>query len=510
MTQILRFIISVSLIGIICSEPILGNDHPNGMKTDDAKVEKNKDTKDKIEKEKLDEPDTLSPQKKTIRKTLTLKGYIEDLDAISLSVSTQNWTDLKVISPPVHGLEVKKNEVVLKLDTEKILKNLQMLSYELKILDFNKEILQEEIKLAEELEPLEKEKIDQLENYAKVDYKRYKEIYLPFDKRSASMSLKRNEENLAYAAEELNQLKKMYEADDLTEETEEIILQRAQNQYDQAKFSLEAAKIRNEELMQIRFPRDQTAIDTNFNRDKLSIKTMRKIKPVELNLQKLEGKKISEERKQFAINKEKLEKDLKLMQTVKTPVSGVLYWGTFERGKWSGTSSFKTKLRKGGMLKSHEEFVTICPGKNFRARFNLPEKHLHKIKAGHDASISMISSEDTEINCSIDSVSRTPVQPGTFDVIAKISLPDGFLEPVPGAECTLERVTYHKLGAITLPDSVIHEEDHDSDKKYIYFLNKNGKSIKRFIKIGEKTGDLVEIISGVKMNMKVLRNKPSK
>ena len=84
----------------------------------------------------------------------------------------------------------------------------------------------------------------------------------------------------------------MYEADDLTEETEEIILQRAQNQYDQAKFSLEAAKIRNEELMQIRFPRDQTAIDTNFNRDKLSIKTMRKIKPVELNLQKLEGKKI--------------------------------------------------------------------------------------------------------------------------------------------------------------------------------------------------------------------------
>ena len=85
-----------------------------------------------------------------------------------------------------------------------------------------------------------------------------------------------------------------------------------------------------------------------------------------------------------------------------------------------------------------------------------------------------------------------------------------FLEPVPGAECTLERVTYHKLGAITLPDSVIHEEDHDSDKKYIYFLNKNGKSIKRFIKIGEKTGDLVEIISGVKMNMKVLRNKPSK
>ena len=41
----------------------------------------------------------------------------------------------------------------------------------------------------------------------------------------------------------------MYEVDDLTEETEEIILQRAQNQYDRAKILLEAAKIRNEDLL---------------------------------------------------------------------------------------------------------------------------------------------------------------------------------------------------------------------------------------------------------------------
>ena len=68
------------------------------------------------------------------------------------------------------------------------------------------------------------------------------------------MSLKYYEESLAYAAEELNQLKKMYEADDLTEETEEIILQRAQNQYDRAKFSLEAARIRNEDTLKIQIP----------------------------------------------------------------------------------------------------------------------------------------------------------------------------------------------------------------------------------------------------------------
>ena len=43
------------------------------------------------------------------------------------------------------------------------------------------------------------------------------------------MNLKSSEQYLVCAAEELNQLKKMYEADDLTEETEEIILQRSKS-----------------------------------------------------------------------------------------------------------------------------------------------------------------------------------------------------------------------------------------------------------------------------------------
>ena len=56
------------------------------------------------------------------------------------------------------------------------------------------------------------------------------------------MSLNRQEQYLSYSLEELNQLKKMYEADDLTEETEEIIIQRAQNDVDQAKFVESARK----------------------------------------------------------------------------------------------------------------------------------------------------------------------------------------------------------------------------------------------------------------------------
>jgi multidrug efflux pump subunit AcrA (membrane-fusion protein) len=322
------------------------------------------------------------------------------------------------------------------------------------------------------------------------------------------MSLKSSEQYLAYAAEELNQLKKMYEADDLTEETEEIILQRAQYQYERAKFSYEAAKIRNEEALKFQLPRGKKATDSNFDREKLSLQTLRKIKPAELNRKKLEGRKMTEERKQFAIKKSKIEKDLKAMHPIKSPVNGILFWGTFERGKWSGANSLKSKLRKGGVLKPNEDFVTIAPSKRIRARLNLPEKNFHQVKIGNEAKLTLTSADESKIQSSIKSISKTPVQPGIYDLTADIIIPKGFLPPVPGSACSLECVTYYRKEAITLPSSVIHSETDDPDSKYIYFLNKTGKHQKKTIEIGKKSGDAVEILSGIRMSMKVLKDKP--
>ena len=217
-----------------------------------------------------------------------------------------------------------------------------------------------------------------------------------------------------------------------------------------------------------------------------------------------------EERKQFAINKDKTERDLKVMHMIKSPSSGILFWGTFDRGKWSGVNTLKTKLRKGGIIKPHEGFATVCPAKKIRARLDLPEKNLHQVKIGNKADLRLTSADDSKLTSSIQSVSKTPVLPGIYDLSAEILLPKGFIPPTPGSTCTLECVTYHRIDAITLPTSVIHSapDDDDADSKFIYILNKKGKTQKRTIEIGKKSGDYYEILSGVRMGMKVLKNKP--
>ena len=82
----------------------------------------------------------------------------------------------------------------------------------------------------------------------------YRKTQLPHKKESAEAALESAKDSLSYVEEELKQLKKMYEADDLTEETEEIILKRAQASVERAKFTLKGAEIRKTRVFNLKYP----------------------------------------------------------------------------------------------------------------------------------------------------------------------------------------------------------------------------------------------------------------
>ncbi|HAE11849.1 MAG TPA: hypothetical protein DCG39_09430, partial [Opitutae bacterium] len=318
--------------------------------------------KEEPKKDKKEKPKTTTPEKKHIRIELSLKGFFEDPDAVPISIDTKNWPEIKVTKPPIQGRKVKKGDLLLGLEQEKISRRMDLVNFDLSMVELDRQVLSSELKLDEALAPMEKEELERVEGYVKQDFERFKEIELPFDKKAADMTLKSYRDSLAYATEELNQLKKMYEADDLTEETEEIILQRTQNQVNRAKFMLEGAINRNERFHQILVPREVVAVEDSFNRKKLSMSTLRKIMPLELKKKRLEMDKLNEEKTKLLRIKKELEFDMRQLKPV-APAAGILYWGTFKKGKWSGTTILEPKLRKSGIIKSHEEFLTILPHK---------------------------------------------------------------------------------------------------------------------------------------------------
>ena len=510
MTFLLKqiYFLSIQILIVFSAEKItFSQDKKEKIPSLDKNVSLQVPNQGKKEAKDLTETETIRAEIKPFKINLTLKGFIEDIDAQSLAIKTNYWSDLRVVQSPKQGRMVKKDEILVQLDQEKIRQQIHNLSHELRLLEIDFQILEVELKLAESLVPLEMEAIELNEKYVQEDFKRFKNQDLPFQKRSLQMNLKRVQDYLLYSQEELNQLEKMYQEDDLTEETEEIILQRAKNQVDYAKFSVESAQKNFEDFNTIQAPRSQKAMQDSFNREKLLFSAQRKTTPAEVKLIKLKLVKMEQGKKILLKNKRDLEQDLKNM-TLKSPVDGKVYWGTFERGKWSGTLPLKNKLQEGGNLKAYEEILTVCPSKRFKAIVEIPEKDLYLVQKSLIGKLIFSSLPEEKINAKIESVSESPHSPNKYHAILAFTLPKGFNNPVPGTACSFTFVAYEKKSAITLPAKFVFKDDYDPEILYVYVLNKSGKSRKKRVDVGKQAGDTLEILRGITMRDKVLKEKP--
>ena len=73
--------------------------------------------------------------------------------------------------------------------------------------------------------------------------------------KSAEFMVKYYDFMLDYEKDELDQLEKMYEADDLTEETEEIVLKRQRTPSSSPSSAWRTAKLSRDEMLNIALPR---------------------------------------------------------------------------------------------------------------------------------------------------------------------------------------------------------------------------------------------------------------
>jgi len=265
--------------------------------------------------------------------------------------------------------------------------------------------------------------------------------------------------------------------------------------------------MRNEKFNEVLLPREVVSIEDAYDRKKLSMATARKILPVELKKKKLELQKLEKEKSKLLRVRKELEFDLKQMNP-DSPATGILYWGTFKRGKWSGTTILEPKLRKAGLIKPHEEFLTVSPNKRTQVRIQLPEKYLDEVHEGMKGKIERVIQTDQKLEASLTKIGDIPINPGLYDLTVDVVIPEDHQSPLPGSLANLKVVLYEKANALTLPSSTIFSEDTDPDSKFVYLPSKNGKTKKKKVKVGKKSGDRIEILSGIRLGAKVLAEKP--
>lgn len=502
-------LLSALLFACLAALPAFADEQekPKAEKKAPAAVEKKKEAA--AAKKEETKPD----EKKSDAATYTLKespfslktklsGTIEATKATPIAMNLKRWADMTVIEVAPHGTSVKKGDVLISLETEKLKKAIQKLEEAMPGKEIALEASQRELETLEKTTPLTLERGRKAKVQAEADLAYYEDVTKEIQIRDAKQSVESAANYLAYAEEELKQLKKMYEQDDMTEETEEIILQRAENSVKNYRWLLEKAEERSERNLTTTIPRQHEKMERDVELTQISWRASEKSTRDALAKKRLEFEAAERSFEDSVRSLEEHKNDLEAL-TVKAPHDGIVYYGMAQRGKWTTASTVERKLQPGAKLSMREVVLTIVDPARVQLRVAAGETALKGLSPGQSGELVMKWNSDIKADAKVESVSFVPFYNNTFDTVVAVSGVKEKSKVMPGMAATAEITTYENKKALTVPKGAIKKDGDEST------VTLKGGDL-RMVETGKSDAKVTEITKGLKAGDIILLSSEKK
>lgn len=419
-----------------------------------------------------------------------LEGILVPTKTQTLLLSPKRWKSFQVETVSQHGAAIKAGEPLLTFKTDAIEKDLvekgaSVKSQELKLAIANRELteLQQKNELAL---AAAKRRMDN----AEADLAYYESTGQPAKKESLTNSLQQYQDFLIYQKEELTQLLKMYEEDDITEETEEIILVRQKARVRDAENNLKEQKRKNAYSLEVSLPRElvknQESVETariDYATAKLNLERNYELKKLEVD--KLD-RALTEAKEMLA----ELQEDRKLFDVV-AEFDGNLVYGEFSNGQWKKGKSPEF-LKTGGSVPSETTCLTLVASDSTLSLQSLIEtEKMEELQA---------SLTEAGENAPSVEIAPYPNLDGKHLVTLEAQPAEDF--QFPGQKEKTELVFYQVEQAIVIPASTIKTKEDGTS--YVLVKLSEGDPEERTIELGKKSEDNVEVLSGLEEGQVIL------
>ena len=428
-----------------------------------------------------------------------IDGHFESENTHPIRLEPKAWSRFTIVEAVPHGTRVKKGEVILRFDKRKLEEQIDELRRKLEASEIAMARLDVERQQAEERVALAREATEEAAKNTIRQWERYDRIGRDLAIESAKRRLQSAEFQLEYALEELKQLKKMYEADELTEETEEIVLKRTQREAERWKWYLKQTRIETEETLEFGIPQRSRNLMRAARLAELDLAKAAALREWEDREREMQWEEKERSHKKLEEELADHEHDLELME-IRAPIDGIVYFGSVDRGYPSDAASAARKLRPRATASVGSVLMTIVAPAPLRLRGQLAEADYHLVRIGQRARIVAKAFPFESLAGTVTEISRVPLKPGQFDIALRLDPRDGGPAIAVGmaAKATIE--VYRVEEAITLPASSLHRE---GDTWYVKVETSPGKFVKRPVVVGRRTHDRFEITSGLKSGEKV-------
>jgi multidrug efflux pump subunit AcrA (membrane-fusion protein) len=458
-------------------------------------------------------PPTYKVEKKPFKIELTVKGMLDSEETAEISYRPHLMVNLPPSQGPLtirkvlaHGTAVKKGDVLVVFDSTKLDEVIDDLEKQKKNSEASLRLAEEELPLFEKSQPVDLASTEAAKKRADEELKYFLDIGKAHMEKEVEMYVRMAKFFHEYAEEELRQLEKMYKANDLTEDTEKIILRRYRERVEQAAFYYKSALIERDYVLKHTLPHREQLLKEDQVKQDLQFDKTRKTQALTLLQKQLNLVRMRNDRDKDAARLEKLKKDRAAM-TVVAPIDGIVYHGRFARGRWSGAESMEGRLVPHGTVQPDEVFMTVVKAGPVFVHLTVDEKDVHLLKPGLEGKAKLLVNPDRKLPARVAKVSSVPESPGKFE--AKVTLDRDADNAVlmPGMACSVKFVPYSKKEALVIPTKSLHEED---DRFFVDVLAKDGKHTRREVTPGRADGDNTEILNGLQEGEEILLDRPAK
>lgn len=428
-----------------------------------------------------------------------LKATVLPETVVPIRLDAKVWPTFEIVSIANHGSAVKKGESLIVFKTDAV---------DEKLADSKQALAAAELGLAQaelDLATLEKnipEQLARMERGAKIaaeELAYFQSTRLDASKQDADHDLKRQKQILASYQEELRQLLKMYKADDITEDTEEIILQKQKDAVEFAEFAVRMETLNHKRIHEVTLPRELIALTEKRDDTALQLSKAKQDLPRSLELKKIEVEKLRVSLKRQREDFAELEQDRKLFE-FKAPADGLFYHGSIENGTWSTGDLIKTLVPKGAapVGKTFANFIPSAATLVIESFATQAEAEA--LQKGAKGFAVLSGKEEVLIPVTLSKSSDIPTTQGTYPTTFSAEWPKS-LTPAPGQTLDVKVISYENEKAISVPTKAI---ELGAKGWTISVKLADGKTERRVVTRGKSNGEITEILTGAEADQVII------
>ena len=432
------------------------------------------------------------------------EGVLVPAHATPLAVRPLAYSGkLRVLEVVAHGSPVDEGDVVLRLDREALEIELRKAEWALRTSQIELRAARATVEESEENGERERARAEQDLELARHSLSGYREIQKPLDERTFRRGEQAYLDSIEDQQDEIDQLGKMYEEDELTEATEELVLKRARRKLAGTRERLEIYRAR------FRFNTDYAENKTLQSLERAVEEREKKLRQVgrdtETRREQAEIKLESAAHQQAVSEKrvDRLRRDEEVF-VLRAPHAGVVLHGNLvsaspPNGIMDQNVAAKA-IRRHEVVTAGRTLITLAVPGAMKVLFALKAEDRYHAKAGAFASVLPKALPDSVLSATLEPLGRFPRADGKWTAHALFGGGDERLVPL--LKCTVRTVLVDLPDALVAPTKALFQRDgrwycHARDRSVF------GLSARQIVR-GPSSGKVTVILDGLKEGEEIL------